>query len=92
MDWLIYITDAGQKPHFQMCFDVAKEAGWITHQRVEHIGFGVVCGEDGGKFKTRSGTTVRLVDLLDEAKDRMKQSLAARLEEGKCVLQVSSKL
>ena len=88
MDWVVYITDAGQKPHFQMCFDVAKAAGWITHQRVEHIGFGVVCGDDGLKFKTRSGDTVRLIDLLNEGKDRMAKNLAARTEEGKCALQV----
>ena len=34
--------------------------------RVEHVGFGVVLGEDKKKFKTRSGDTVRLVELLDE--------------------------
>lgn len=37
--------------------------------RVDHVGFGVVLGEDKKKFKTRSGETVRLVDLLDEGKD-----------------------
>jgi arginyl-tRNA synthetase len=39
--------------------------------RVDHLGFGVVQGEDGKRFKTRSGDTVRLVDLLDEAVRRM---------------------
>ena len=33
---------------------------------MEHVGFGVVLGEDKKKFKTRSGDTVRLVELLDE--------------------------
>jgi arginyl-tRNA synthetase len=37
--------------------------------RVDHVGFGVVLGEDKKKFKTRSGETVRLVDLLDEGKE-----------------------
>jgi arginyl-tRNA synthetase len=36
--------------------------------RVDHVGFGVVLGEDKKKFKTRSGETVRLADLLDEGK------------------------
>lgn len=34
--------------------------------RVDHVGFGVVLGEDKKKFKTRSGDTVKLSDLLDE--------------------------
>ena len=38
--------------------------------RVQHVGFGVVLGEDKKKFKTRSGDTVRLVDLLDEGLKR----------------------
>lgn len=55
-----------------MCFDAAREAGWLSGDtRIEHLGFGVVQGEDGKKFKTRSGETVRLVDLLDEAVRRM---------------------
>lgn len=58
--------------HFEMCFDAAREAGWLSKDtRLEHLGFGVVQGEDGKKFKTRSGETVRLVDLLDEAVRRM---------------------
>jgi arginyl-tRNA synthetase len=36
--------------------------------RVDHVGFGVVLGEDKKKFKTRSGETVRLAELLDEGK------------------------
>lgn len=38
--------------------------------QVQHVGFGVVCGEDKKKFKTRAGDTVRLVDLLDEGLKR----------------------
>jgi len=48
-----------------------------------HIGFGVVTGEDGKRLKTRSGETVRLVDLLDEAVVRLEKSLRERVEEGK---------
>lgn len=86
-DWLVYITDAGQAPHFHMCFDAGKAAGWLPTHRVDHIGFGVVCGEDGKRYKTRSSETVRLIDLLDAAKDRMKESLRVRAEEGKSSLQ-----
>ena len=69
-----------------MCFDAAKKAGWIEKQRLDHIGFGVVQGEDGKRFKTRSSETVRLIDLLDAAKDRMHESLLSRANEGKCPL------
>ncbi len=42
-------------------------AGYVPSTvRLDHLGFGVVLGEDRKKFKTRSGDTVRLVELLDE--------------------------
>ena len=43
--------------------------------------FGVVCGEDGKKFKTRSGETTRLVDLLDEAVRQMLVGMRERVQE-----------
>lgn len=49
--------------------------------RVSHVGFGLVLGEDGKKFKTRSGDVVRLVELLDEAKARCRESIKTRREE-----------
>merc|ERR1711890_216650 len=70
-DWVIYVTDAGQATHFQSVFCCADRAGYNFTKdghkaRIDHVGFGVVLGEDKKKFKTRSGDTVRLVDLLDE--------------------------
>ena len=50
--------------------------------RVDHVGFGVVQGKDKKRFKTRSGETVRLVDLLDEAKRRVGHELSTRLING----------
>jgi len=80
-NWLIYITDLGQENHFFKIFDAAKQAGWHTptSTRVDHVGFGVVQGEDGKKFKTRSGETVKLSALLDEAEERAKAELTVRL-------------
>ena len=49
--------------------------------RLEHVPFGLVQGEDGKKLKTRSGDTVRLKDLLDEAVERSKADLCRRLQE-----------
>ena len=49
---VIYITDGGQLPHFQLIFAGAKKAGWHTEKtRLDHMGFGVILGKDGKKFK-----------------------------------------
>lgn len=74
-----------QGDHFQMVFAAAKKIGWVDDEshRLDHIGFGTVQGEDGKRFKTRSGDTVRLVDLLDEAVSRMESSLKERITEGR---------
>lgn len=56
-DWIIYVTDAGQYTHFKTIWDCAERVGIMKKgvHRVDHVGFGVVLGEDGKKFKTRSG-------------------------------------
>lgn len=79
---LIYVTDAGQANHFAQVWQVARRAGWIPENiEVIHVPFGVVKGEDGKKLKTRSGETVRLRDLLDEAVNFAKTDLEKRLIE-----------
>jgi arginyl-tRNA synthetase len=79
---VIYVTDAGQANHFAGVFQVARRAGWIPADgRLEHVPFGLVQGEDGKKLKTRSGDTVRLKDLLDEAVERAEADLRRRLQE-----------
>ncbi|XP_059913621.1 arginine--tRNA ligase, cytoplasmic [Gadus macrocephalus] len=76
-DIIIYVTDSGQSTHFQLVFAAARMLGWYDPltTRVEHAGFGVVLGEDKKKFKTRSGDTVRLMDLLDEGLKRSMDKL-----------------
>lgn len=67
-DRVLYVTDAGQSQHFEMVFAAAKKAGFVPDTvSLEHVPFGLVQGEDGKKFATRSGDTVKLKDLLDEA-------------------------
>lgn len=73
-DWIIYVTDMGQSTHFDMVFAGAKKAGYLPTDRplrIDHVGFGLVLGDDGKKFRSRSGDVVRLVELLDEAKTRV---------------------
>ncbi|MER3492326.1 MAG: arginine--tRNA ligase [Mastigocladus sp. ERB_26_2] len=82
---IIYVTDAGQANHFAQVFQVAYKAGWVPDDvELVHVPFGLVLGEDGKKFKTRSGDTVRLRDLLDEAIARACADLENRLiQEGR---------
>lgn len=79
---IIYVTDAGQANHFAQAFQVAQRAGWLPETvEVVHVPFGLVLGEDGKKLKTRSGETVRLRDLLDEAIARARADLKTRIQE-----------
>ncbi len=78
---ILYVVDAGQANHFAQVFQVAQRAGWVPEGVIlAHVPFGVVQGEDGKKFKTRSGETVRLKDLLDEAVGRARADLEARIQ------------
>ena len=67
---VIYVVGAPQKLHFQMVFDCAEKAGWVGQAKLEHVPFGSVLGEDNKMFKTRSGESVKLSALLDEAETR----------------------
>jgi len=65
-DAILYVVDHRQSLHFQQLFAAARRLGY---DRVElrHVSFGTVLGDDGRPFKTRSGDTVGLEGLLDEA-------------------------
>lgn len=80
-DRIIVVTDIGQSLHFQMIFAAAEKAGWLDPAKVQcdHVGFGLVLGPDGKKFKTRSGETEKLIDLLTEAIDKAREILKERL-------------
>ncbi|MEU4694861.1 arginine--tRNA ligase [Actinoplanes sp. NPDC023714] len=65
---LLYVVGAPQREHFRMVFAVARMAGWLPESvSAEHIGFGSVLGADGKMLKSRSGETIKLAGLLDEA-------------------------
>ena len=65
---IAYVVDARQSGHFKQVFRVAKDAGFVSEDvSLEHIAFGTMMGKDGKPFKTRDGGTVKLIDLLDEA-------------------------
>lgn len=67
-------------------FQAARLIGWLpaskdAYPKACHVGFGLVLGSDGKRFRTRSSEVVRLVELLDEAKNRSKAELIKRLED-----------
>ncbi len=71
-----YVVDARQAGHFKQVFTIAKEAGFVPDDvKLEHIAFGTMMGKDGKPFKTRDGGTVKLIDLLDEAVVKAKESI-----------------
>lgn len=73
---IIIVTDLGQKMHFSMAYEAAKLVGYIKDDvRFDHVPFGLVLSPDGKKYKTRSGETESLADLLDEAVLRSKALL-----------------
>ncbi|PIK38347.1 putative arginine--tRNA ligase, cytoplasmic [Apostichopus japonicus] len=79
-DWLIYVVDSGQSSHFDLIIPAALAMGWYEPSvtKIQFVGFGVVLGEDKKKFKTRSGDTVKLSDLLDEGLRRSLETLKAK--------------
>ncbi|MBI2743818.1 MAG: arginine--tRNA ligase [Chlamydiales bacterium] len=82
-DRLIYVIDSGQGLHCRMFFKAAELAGYLDPKKVQadHVAFGVVLGADGKKFKTRSGETEKLIDLLREAIERAEKIIEERLPE-----------
>lgn len=71
-DRIIYVTDQGQRVHFQMLFSAAEKLSYCDPEKVrlDHVSFGLVLGPDGKKFKTRSGETEKLADLLSASIER----------------------
>jgi arginyl-tRNA synthetase len=81
-DRLIYVVGSEQAQHFAMIFAVARQAGWLTDKvRAEHAAIGLVAGADGKRFRTRSGGSVKLITLIDEAVDRAATVIADRYDD-----------
>ncbi|HPF38073.1 MAG TPA: arginine--tRNA ligase [Phycisphaerae bacterium] len=76
-DRVIYVVGAPQKLHFQMLFPTAHATGWTRKGdrtvQLEHVAFGSVLGEDRKMLRTRSGDSIKLKALLDEAVERARQ-------------------
>ncbi|MGA5765848.1 arginine--tRNA ligase [Nonomuraea bangladeshensis] len=76
---ILYVVGADQALHFRMVFAAAQQAGWLPDEvSAEHVQIGMMLGKDGRRFKTRSGESVKLTDLLDEAVERATAAIADR--------------
>jgi len=74
-DEILYVVDRRQSEHFKLLFATAAKWGY-GDVRMRHVAFGTVMGQDGKPYKTRSGDTVGLESLLDEAIARARQIVA----------------
>ncbi|HYP89605.1 MAG TPA: arginine--tRNA ligase, partial [Polyangiaceae bacterium] len=78
-DRMLYVVGSPQAQHFAMVFAVARLAGYVgPGARTEHVGFGSILGSDRKMMKTRSGDTLRLIELLDEGRERALAELEKR--------------
>jgi arginyl-tRNA synthetase len=78
-DLMLYVVGAPQAQHLQMVFEVARMAGWLQPPtEAVHVAFGNVLGPDKKILKSRSGETVKLNELLDEALVRADSVVATK--------------
>jgi arginyl-tRNA synthetase len=78
---VLYVVGAPQQQHFAMVFATAEKAGWLAGARPEHVAFGSILDEKRKMFRTRSGESVKLGALLDEAIERADQAILAKNPE-----------
>ncbi len=78
-DRILYVVDSRQTLHFRQIFAVARKAGFVGENvSLEHVAFGMMLGDNRQPLKTREGGTVKLMDLLDEAKRRAANIVAEK--------------
>ncbi|VAX76931.1 Arginine--tRNA ligase [Serratia symbiotica] len=76
---ILYYTDSRQHQHLMQTWAIVRKAGYVPESvSLEHHFFGMILGKDGKPFKTRSGETVKLADLLDEAIARAAHLIARK--------------
>ena len=78
-DRVLYFIDSRQHQHLMQAWTIARKAGYVPERvSLEHDAFGMMLGKDGKPFKTRTGGTVKLSELLDEAEQRARDLMASR--------------
>lgn len=78
-DRVLYYIDSRQHQHLMQAWTIVRKAGYVPDSvPLEHHMFGMMLGKDGKPFKTRTGGTVKLADLLDEALERARRLVAEK--------------
>lgn len=81
-DRALYFIDTRQSQHLQQAWTIVRKAGYIPESMsLEHFNFGMMLGKDNKPFKTRTGGTVKLADLLDEAIERATALISEKATE-----------
>ena len=81
-DRILYYTDSRQHQHLEQVWTIVHKAKYVPESlQLEHHMFGMMLGKDGKPFKTRSGDTVKLNDLLDEACERASSLIRSKNPE-----------
>ena len=91
-DRIIYVVGSEQAQHFAMVFAVARQAGWLPDSVVaEHAAIGMVTGTDRKRFRSRSGESVKLIDLIDEAVSRAEEVIKDRYDDPELRAQIAQR-
>ncbi|MGN6679251.1 MAG: arginine--tRNA ligase [Streptosporangiaceae bacterium] len=89
-DRITYVVGSEQSQHLSMVFSVARQAGWLPDSvRAEHAAIGMVTGADRKRFRSRTGKSVKLIDLIDEAVARAEEVIKDRYDEPELRAQIA---
>jgi arginyl-tRNA synthetase len=89
-DRITYVVGSEQSQHLAMVFAVARQAGWLPDNvRAEHAAIGMVTGADRKRFRSRSGESVKLIELIDEAATRAEKVIRDRYDEPELRTQIA---
>ncbi|HEX9554097.1 MAG TPA: arginine--tRNA ligase [Streptosporangiaceae bacterium] len=89
-DRITYVVGSEQSQHLAMVFAVARQAGWLPDSvRAEHAPIGMVTGADRKRFRSRSGESVKLIDLINEAVARADKVIEDRYDDPQLRAQIA---
>jgi arginyl-tRNA synthetase len=89
-DRMTYVVGGEQAQHFAMVFAVARQARWLPDSvRAEHAVIGMVTGADRKRFRSRTGDSVKLIDLIDEAIARAEEVIKDRYDDPELRAQIA---
>ncbi len=89
-DRITYVVGSEQAQHLAMVFAVARQAGWLPASvRAEHAAIGMVTGADRKRFRSRTGASVKLIDLIDDAVARAEKVIEDRYDDPELRAQIA---